>query len=97
MPLEARPLEADPLESTRPKTARAAHFLAGGYYDSSEGGKRALWYVIILVVGIVVEGIALKAPAAGSALTKHLDDHKVTIASGFALTIVMYLLMEVIF
>jgi uncharacterized membrane protein len=75
----------------------AAHFLAGGYYDSSEGGKRALWYVIILVVGIVVEGIALKAPAAGSALTKHLDDHKATIIGGFALTIVLYLILEAMF
>jgi hypothetical protein len=75
----------------------AAHFLAGGYYDSSEGGKRALWYVIILVVGIVVEGIALKAPAVGSALTKHLDDHKATIIGGFALTIVLYLILEAMF
>jgi uncharacterized membrane protein len=75
----------------------AAHFLAGADYDSSDGGKRALWYVIILVVGIVIEGIALKAPAVGSALTKHLDDHKMTIATGFALTIVLYLILEVLF
>jgi uncharacterized membrane protein len=75
----------------------AAHFLAGADYDSSDGGKRAVWYLIILVVGIVIEGIALKAPAVGSALTKHLDDHKMTIATGFALTIILYLILEVLF
>ena len=75
----------------------AAHFLAFGGYDSSEGGKRALWYVIVLVVGIVAEAIALKAPAVGSGLTKHLDDHKNTIIAGFVLTIVLYVVLEVMF
>jgi uncharacterized membrane protein len=75
----------------------AAHFLAFGGYDSSSGGKRALWYVIVLLVGIVAEAIALKAPAVGSGLTKHLDDHKVTIAAGFALTAVLIIVIEVLF
>jgi uncharacterized membrane protein len=75
----------------------AAHFLAFGGYDSSNGGKRALWYVIVLVIGAAAELIALKAPAAGSALTKHLDDHRYTIAAGFILTIVLYLLLEAFF
>jgi uncharacterized membrane protein len=61
------------------------------------GGHRALWYLIVLVVAIVAEGIALMAPPVGSGLTKHLDDHKVTIAGGFILTAVLYLLFEAVF
>jgi hypothetical protein len=52
---------------------------------------------VVIVVAVVAEGIALMAPPPGSGLTKHLDDHKMTIASGFALTIVLYLLFEAIF
>lgn len=75
----------------------AAHFLAFGGYDSSSGGKRALWYIIVLVIGIVIEAIALKAPAVGSGLTKHLDDHKMTIITGFILTAILIVLIEVLF
>jgi hypothetical protein len=76
----------------------AAHLMAAtDHFDSSSGGHRAIWYLIVLAVGAVAELIALKAPAVGSGLSKHLDDHKMTIASGFALTIVLYVLLEVIF
>jgi uncharacterized membrane protein len=83
----------------------AAHLFADAHWNSlidgdvaiGEGGKRVLWYVIVIAIAAVAEAIALKAPAVGSGLSKHLDDHKMTIASGFALTAVMYLLMEVIF
>jgi uncharacterized membrane protein len=75
----------------------AAHVLAFGGYDSSSGGKRALWYIIVLVIGIVIEAIALKAPAVGSGLTKHLDDHKMTIITGFILTAILIVLIEVLF
>jgi uncharacterized membrane protein len=75
----------------------AAHFVAASDYNSSEGGKRVIWYLIILVVGIAAEAIALKAPPVGSGLTKHLDNHRNTIIGGFVLVIVLYVLMEVIF
>ena len=76
----------------------AAHLFGdANHWDTSEGGKRLLWYVIVIAIAAVAEAIALKAPPVGDNLTKHLDDHKVTIASGFALTLVMYLLMEAIF
>ena len=76
----------------------AAHLFAiGSHFDTSSGGKRALWYIVILVIGAIAEFIALQAPAAGSAITKHLDDHKVTIASGFVLTAILYLLFEALF
>ena len=83
----------------------AAHLFAAAHwneFDGNEiaiggGGARVLWYVIVIAIAAVAEAIALKAPPVGDNLTKHLDDHKVTIASGFALTLVMYLLMEAIF
>jgi uncharacterized membrane protein len=75
----------------------AAHLLAFGSYDSSSGGKRIAFYLIVVVVGAAAEAIALKAPPVGSGLTKHLDDHRTTIAAGFALTIVLYVLLEVLF
>jgi len=75
----------------------AAHLLNPAEYDTSSGGKRGLWYLIVLVVGAVAEVIALQAPAPGSTITKHLDDHKNTIIGGFALTIVLYLILEGLF
>jgi hypothetical protein len=75
----------------------AAHMLNPAEYDTSDGGKRAIWYIVVLAVAAAAEGIALKAPAVGSGLSKHLDNHRVTIASGFALTIVLYVLLEALF
>lgn len=74
----------------------AAHLVPIFNWDNS-GGNRGIWYLIVIVIAAVAEAIALQAPPPGSPQTKHLDDHKVTIAAGFALTIVMYLLFEVIF
>jgi hypothetical protein len=74
----------------------AAHLFAAEHWSGvvDEGGKRALWYIIVLAVGAIAEFIALKAPAPGSAISKHLDDHRNTIIGGFALTIVLYLILE---
>ena len=75
----------------------AGHLAPFGDYDSTEGGTRVLWYLIVIVIAVVVEGIALKAPAVGSGLTKHLDDHKNTIIGGFVLLVVLYVLFELLF
>ena len=75
----------------------AAHLMATDHFDSSSGGHRALWYLIIVAIGGIAEYIALSAPPVGSPLSKHLDDHKTTIISGFALTVVVYVLLEIIF
>jgi uncharacterized membrane protein len=83
----------------------AAHLFADAHWNTiidgevaiGEGGKRVLWYLIAIAVAGVAEAIALKAPPVGSSLSKHLDDHKITIASGFALTVVLYVLMDAIF
>ena len=75
----------------------AGHLSAGADFDSSEGGDRVIWYVIVIVVAAIAEAIALKAPPPGSPLTKHLDDHKNTIGAGFVLLIVLYLIFEGLF
>jgi hypothetical protein len=75
----------------------AAHLLNPSEYDTSSGGKRGLWYLIVIVVGAAAEYVALSAPAPGSTITKHLDDHKNTIIAGFGLTIVLYLILEAFF
>lgn len=75
----------------------AGHLLSPAFFDTSEGGSRAIWYVVVVLVGAVAEYIALKAPAVGSGMTKHLDDHKNTIIGGFALLIVLYVILELLF
>lgn len=75
----------------------AGHLAPSPGYDSTEGGSRVLWYAIVIVIAVVVEGIALKAPAAGGAITKHLDDHRNTIAGGLILLVVLYVIFEVLF
>lgn len=75
----------------------ASHFLAFADFDSSDGGKRITWYLMVIVVGVVAEAIALKAPAVGSGLSKHLDNHRHTILAGFVLTVVMYVVLEILF
>ena len=74
-----------------------SHLTAFGGFDTSEGGKRALWYVVILAVIVIFEGIALSAPAAGKPQAWHIDSHKNTIIGGFVLLVVLYLVMEMLF
>ncbi|HEX4904577.1 MAG TPA: urate hydroxylase PuuD [Acidimicrobiales bacterium] len=73
------------------------HLTAFGGFDTSEGGKRAIWYVVVLAVAVVFEAIALSAPAAGKPQAWHIDQHKNTIILGFVLTAVLYLVMEMLF
>src|SRR5688572_11684203 len=69
------------------------HLTAFGGFDTSEGGKRAIWYVVVLAVAVVFEAIALSAPAVGKPQAWHIDQHKNTIILGFVLTAVLYLVM----
>ena len=73
------------------------HLTAFGGYDTSEGGKRAVWYLVVLAVAVVFEAIALSAPAAGKPQAWHIDTHKNTIILGFVLTAVLYLVLEMLF
>jgi uncharacterized membrane protein len=74
-----------------------SHFYPSGAFDSSEGGKRAIWYLVILAIAVIVEVIVVRAPAAGRPEAFYIDDHKNTIISGFALTLILYGLTEVLF
>lgn len=73
------------------------HLAAFGGYDTSGGGDRAIWYLVVLVVTVGFEAIALSAPAAGKPQAWHIDQHKNTIIGGFVLLAVLYLVMELLF
>lgn len=73
-----------------------SHF-AGRYDFEPSGGKRAIYWIITLVVVGVIEFIAIKAPPAGSPQTAHLDQHRNTIIAGFVLAVLMILLWEILF
>jgi len=73
------------------------HFLSSGAFDTSEGGKRAIWYVVVLAIAGIAEAIALRAPAVGKPEAWHIDDHKRTIIAGAVLTLVLYIVVELLF
>jgi uncharacterized membrane protein len=64
---------------------------------STEGGDRIVWWIVILVIAVAAEGIAISVPAAGKPQAWHLDQHKNTIIAGIALTVLVYLVMEILF
>jgi uncharacterized membrane protein len=74
-----------------------SHFYAFGAFDSSEGGKRAVWYLVILAIGILVEVNVVRAPAVGAPEAFYIDKHKNTIISGFVLTLILYIVTEILF
>ena len=70
---------------------------AGLFDRSPEGGDRAIYWAVVLVIAIVLEGIALGAPAVGKPQAWHIDKHRNTIILGFVLTAVLILLFETLF
>ena len=71
-----------------------SHFASN--FDASDGGKRAAYWLIVLVLVIAIEAIAMTSPAAGSPLAWHIDSHRNTIIAGFVLAAVLYVLWEVL-
>ena len=75
-----------------------SHFaVASDHFDSSEGGHRAIYWLVVVVVVALVEGIALSVPAPGKPQAIHIDKHRDTIIGGFVLAILLYLLWEIVF
>ena len=77
--------------------AATSHF--SGAFDPAEGGKRALYMIVVVVIVGLLELNALgliKGPGPGPH-TKYLDTHKNAIISGFVLAAVFYLLFEIVF
>lgn len=72
-----------------------SHF--AGLFEDGAGGQRAIFWGITVLVIALIEGIAVSAPAAGSALSWHIDNHRNTIVAGFVLTAFLLLLFEVLF
>jgi uncharacterized membrane protein len=73
------------------------HLTAFGGYDTSAGGDRAIWYVVVVAVAAVFEAIALRAPAVGKPEAWHIDKHKNTLIAGFSVLVVLYIVMELLF
>jgi hypothetical protein len=73
------------------------HLSAFGGFDTSEGGDRAIWYVVVVLIAAVAEGIALRAPAAGKPEAWHIDKHQNTLIGGFSILVVLYVVMELLF
>ena len=65
-------------------------------FDGADGGGRALYWVAVIVLIALVEGIALAAPAAGKPHAWHLDNHRNTIIAGFVLTVIFYALFQIV-
>ena len=72
-----------------------SHF--AGTYNTAEGGDRAIYWIIVVLVTAVIEGIALSAPAPGKPHAWHIDKHRNTIIAGVAWWVVLLVLFEVLF
>ena len=72
-----------------------SHF--AGVFDTSEGGNRAIYWLALVVIVVIIEGIAISSPAAGAPQAWHIDQHRNTIIGGFVLAAILILLFEVLF
>lgn len=70
-----------------------SHF--SGAYDTGES--RAVYWLVVVVVTAVIEGIALSAPAVGKPQAWHIDKHRNTIIAGLVWWAVLLLLWEGVF
>jgi uncharacterized membrane protein len=77
--------------------AATSHFYGGGAFDVDSGSKRIVFYLVVVIIVAAAEAIALRAPAAGAPEAWHIDNHKNTIIAGFVITILLYLVFEVLF
>ena len=68
-----------------------------GLYDAGDGGKRAIWWLVVVVVVAVIEAIALSAPAVGKPQAWHIDKHRNTIIGGLVWWAVLVVLFEALF
>lgn len=66
-------------------------------FENADGGARAGYWLITIVLIAIIEAIAIMAPAAGKPQAWHIDNHRNTIIAGFVLTVVLYLLWEIFF
>jgi uncharacterized membrane protein len=77
--------------------AAPAHFAVFNHELNPAGGDRLMYWVVVLVIAIVIEAIALSAPAVGKPQAFHIDNHRNTIITGFVVWAVLILFFEVLF
>jgi uncharacterized membrane protein len=73
-----------------------SHF-APTFLEHEEEPKRAIFWIVALVLIVAIEAIALSAPAAGAPQAWHIDNHRNTIIGGFVLWAVLLVAFEVAF
>ena len=74
--------------------AATSHFAP--VFAGADSGGRLVYWLSVLVIILAIEAIALSAPAVGSGLAVHIDNHRNTIIAGFILTVIFYALFQVI-
>jgi uncharacterized membrane protein len=74
-----------------------AHFAPFKHDLAPSGSERLTYWLVVLVLVILIEAIALQAPAVGKPQAFHIDKHKNTIISGFVLWAVFILVFELMF
>jgi uncharacterized membrane protein len=73
-----------------------SHF-AGFYKAAPSGGQRGGYWIIVLVITVILEAIAISAPAVGKPQAWHIDKHRNTMIAGFAYWVVLIALFEIFF
>jgi uncharacterized membrane protein len=72
----------------------ATSHLAPLYQPVVKGRDRGIWWLMVILVAVVAEGIALRVPAVGKPEAWHIDQHKNTLIAGFGLLVVMYVVWQ---
>ncbi len=66
-------------------------------YEAGDGGKRATYWLVVVLVTVVIEAIALSAPSVGKPQAWHIDKHRNTIIGGLVWWAVLLVLFEALF
>ena len=77
--------------------AATSHFAP--LYDTRQGGHRAIYYIVVLVIAVFFElnALGVLGGYAPSPTRKFLDDHKQTMIVGFGIWVVLMILWQALF
>jgi uncharacterized membrane protein len=71
------------------------HLGATSVFHFKESGRGAFW-IVSIVIAAIIEANALSAPAVGAPTMKLLEKHRDTIISGLVLTLIFYVVIELL-
>jgi uncharacterized membrane protein len=77
--------------------AATSHYAAIGTNTAPSSSHRLVYWLVVLVIAVVFEGIALAAPAVGKPHAWHIDKHRNTIIAGFVAWAVLLLVFIAMF